>query len=65
MGTPQSPVSIETLEERIASLEETVNTFNANMTTAIDLLQTIKDNIEPALEAISKSPIGKMFGIKG
>jgi len=63
-------ITIEQLHIKIAELEGVIDGLNASINQLVgftlaqnEMLGTIKDNVEPALEAIAKSPIGKMFGM--
>lgn len=56
--TGLSDSDVKTIEIRLAQVEKT-------LAAQVELLQAIKDAIEPTLAALENSPILKMMGIGG
>lgn len=52
----ETPVTFDDLVKEIAALRQTQEQI-------VELISAIKDQVEPALEGIRNSPIGKMLGV--
>lgn len=55
---------IRELSARIDSLEEGIAALVSQQAEIAKMLQTVVDNVKPALDAMSNSPIGRMMGLK-
>lgn len=57
-------VTSPSLAERLAMVERTVSELVAATNTQNELLQQIRDAVEPAIEGIKNSAVGSMLGIR-
>lgn len=49
--------------QECAETRAMVEGINAKLDGMIELVGAIKDQVEPAIKAISESPVGKMLGV--
>lgn len=65
-GLPFDDVTFEdsSLNSRVFALETTIRDLVAATNTQNELLQQIRDAVEPAIEGIKNSAVGSMLGIR-
>ena len=56
---------IEKAEPTYAELCERIEAMETKLNALIELLGSVKSQLDPTLTAIAKSPIGRMFGMNG